>query len=115
MDLLLKKLEVRKIRIAVAAIKKDENSEIAPQAGRASYYLIFNETGELLEAISNPFRIGGGGAGFGVAKMLADKNVDVVIAEKFGMNMIGALKNRKLKYYEKRGIVKKAVEEIVKK
>jgi len=103
------------MKIAVAAVRKNETSEIAPQAGRAPYYLIFNENGELLETISNPFRVGGGGAGFGVAKMLADKGIDVVIAERFGMNMISALKDRKLKHYEKKGAVKEAVRQVTKK
>lgn len=103
------------MKVAVAAVKKDETSVIASQAGRAPYYLIFNENGELLEAISNPFRIGGGGAGFGVSKMLADKGIDVVIAERFGMNMIGALEDRKLKHYEKTGAVKEAIRQVLKK
>jgi predicted Fe-Mo cluster-binding NifX family protein len=101
------------MRIAVAAVRKDETSQIPPQAGRAPYYLIFNENGKLLEAISNPFRIGGGGAGFGVAKMLTDKGINVVIAERFGMNMIGALKDRK--HYEKTGAVKEALREFLNK
>ena len=99
------------MKIAVASIDKNENSEISQQTGRAPYYLIFNEKCELIETVSNPFSIGGGGAGFAVAKMLADKEVDIVIAGKFGSNMTDTLKTRGLKYYEKPGMkVKDAVE-----
>ena len=60
------------MRIAIAALKKQENSQISMQAGRAPYYLIFDKNFKLLESLSNPFKRGSGGAGFGVAKMLSD-------------------------------------------
>ena len=97
------------MKIAIAALKKKENSQISMQAGRAPYYLIFNEKSELLETVSNPFNRGGGGAGYGVAKMLADKKVDMVIAGSFGENMIGALAERGMKYLEATGDVKEAL------
>ena len=103
------------MKIAIATISKDENSQISSVGGRAPFYLIFNEKGELLEPLSNPFAIGGGGAGFAVAKMIADKKVDIIIAESFGPNMIGALEERGLKYYEINGSAKKAVLKIVSK
>jgi len=100
------------MKIAVAATNKDENSEISSLGGRALYYLIFNERGELLEILSNPFAKGGGGAGFAVAKMLADKGIDLVVAGAFGPNMVGALEERGLKYHEASGDAKKAIIEI---
>ena len=91
------------MKIAVAAIGEDETSEISPRSGRSKFYLIFNERGELLEVISNPFSRGGGGAGFGVAKMLADKDVDIVIGRQIGEHMEEALTMRGLRYYEMAG------------
>lgn len=102
------------MKIGVAAIEKNEKSEISRQAGKAPYYLIFDEKGKLLKAISNPFSIGGGGAGFGVAKMLSDKNVNIVIAGKIGPNMMEALTSHGLKYYEKTGTAKDVVLKITK-
>jgi len=69
------------------------------EAGRAPYYLIFNEKSEFLETVSNPFKRGGGGEGFGVEKMLADEKVDMVISGGFGKYMI-ALAERGMKYLE---------------
>jgi len=92
------------MKIAIATLNENLNSEISPQAGRAPYYLIL-EDGELKETIKNPFAVGGGGAGFGVAKMLADKNVELVIAGQFGGNMKGALEERGVRYEEKSGMV----------
>lgn len=96
------------MKIAVAALKKGENSEISTQAGRSPFYLIFDERGKLLEELKNPFSVGGGGAGFGVAKMLADKEVSAVAAGKFGANMADALKERGIRVYEMKGTAKEA-------
>lgn len=96
------------MKIAVAATGKDEKSDVSEMAARAPYYIIFNEKGELQESIKNPFAIGGGGAGFGVAKMLADKGVDMVIAGAFGGNMTGAMEERGLEYNQATGNAKKA-------
>lgn len=94
------------MRIAIASVSKEEGAEISPRPGRAPFYLLYDETGELLEVISNPFSRGGGGAGFGVAKMLADKGVDIVVGGQFGENMEGALRERGLKYSEMTGSVR---------
>jgi predicted Fe-Mo cluster-binding NifX family protein len=97
------------MKIAVATLGKDENSEISPRSGRSKFYLLFDERGNLLEVVSNPFSRGGGGAGFGVAKMLADKKVDIVIGNQIGEHMEEALQARGLKYYEMTGAAKDAV------
>ena len=97
------------MKIAVAAVGKDENSEISPRAGRSKFFLIFDDAGNLLEVVSNPFSRGGGGAGFGVAKMLADKKVDIVIGRQKGEHMEEALQARGLKYHEMTGAAKDAV------
>ena len=91
--------------IAIASEGKDENATISTQAGRAPFYIILKNK-KIIETIKNPFTLGGGGAGFGVAKMLADKKVDLVIASKFGTNMESALKERNIKYKEKTGLIK---------
>lgn len=95
--------------IAVAATSKSTDSAISSQGGRAPFYLLLNEQGELLESIKNPFAVGGGGAGFGVAKMVADKGADVIVAGKFGQKMIDALKTRGLRPIEMTGTVSEAV------
>jgi predicted Fe-Mo cluster-binding NifX family protein len=101
------------MKIAVAAIGKDENFEVSPRSGRSKFYLIFDERGNLLEVISNPFSRGGGGAGFGVAKMLADKGVDIVVGRQVGEHLDEILKMRGLKYYEMTGTAKDAVARIL--
>jgi len=86
------------MKTAIASNGKDKNSDISDQAGRARYYLVFDASGKILEVIDNPFRTGGGGAGYGVAKMLADKGVGAIVAGDFGPKMIDAMGQRNLQY-----------------
>jgi predicted Fe-Mo cluster-binding NifX family protein len=72
------------MKIAIAAIEKSENSPVSQRAGRAPYFLLFDGKGSLLEMLSNPFALGGGGAGFAVAKLLADKGWKFLLPEKSG-------------------------------
>jgi len=97
------------MKIAAAAAGKEIDSIVDENAGRAPYYLIFDDKGKLIESLKNPFSIGGGGAGWGVAKMLADKGVGIAIAGKFGPNMVQALDQRGVKHIEGHGTAKGAV------
>jgi len=92
------------MRIAVASEGKGENSEISLRGGRAPYYLVF-ESKKLKEVIKNPFAIGGGGAGWSVAYMLAEKKIDLVIVGRAGPNMEFALKQKKIKFKQASGKV----------
>jgi len=103
------------MKIAVASTSKNKDTNVSDMAGRAPYYLIFDENLKLIETLDNPFCFGSGGAGYSVAKMLADKKTDIVIAGKFGGNMTGVLDERGLKYYEKNGNILDALKEILKK
>ncbi len=97
------------MKIAIASEGKNEDSEISQRGGRAPYYLIFEDK-KLIETIKNPFATGGGGAGFSVAYMLADKKVNLVVAGKIGGNMISALKEKGIEFREESG---KKIKEIL--
>ena len=98
------------MKIAIASEGKDEKAVSSEVGGRAPYYLIFEE-GKLVKTIKNPFAFGGGGAGFGVAQMLENEGVELVICGKMGENMKGALVNKGIKFKE---ISRKRIEEILK-
>lgn len=102
------------MKIAVASEDKNENGTVSDRAGRATYYLIFDGRKKLLETIKNPFSMGGGGAGFSVAKMLADMEVTDVFAVKFGPNMGGTLDDRNVKYHDFSGSIQDALSTIIK-
>lgn len=98
--------------IAIASNGKTEDSEVSAIAGRPPYYLIYKDK-KLIKTIKNPFAIGGGGAGFAVAKMLKDEKVDLVIAGRFGPNIEGALKEKQIKKKSMHGLtVKQAIKKI---
>ncbi len=78
-------------KIAVASSGNLPESPISDLAARAPYILIFDENLELLEVFSNPFAMGGGGAGMSVAKIMHDKGVTDFVATKVGPNFEGAL------------------------
>ncbi len=59
--------------------------------------------------MKNPFSRGGSGAGFGVAKMPADRGIDLVVAGEFGPKMIGALEKRGLRALEAAGTVREGL------
>lgn len=99
------------MKIAIASTGKSLEDEVSNVAGRSPYYLIF-ENDILIEKIKNPFVFGGGGAGFGVVKMLFDKGVSLIIAGNFGSNMEFALKEKKMDYKIESGkLIKEILEE----
>lgn len=87
------------VRIAIAGTEQIEQN-----AGRASRYSIY-ENGTLVKVLKNPFAVGGGGAGFGVAHLLAQEGVEKVVAGRFGPNMLGALDEKGIAHEERTGSV----------
>jgi len=100
------------MKIAIASVGKNEDSEISSRGGRAPYFLFFDDKGIFLESLPNPFTVGGGGAGIAVAKMLSDMNIDSLVAGAIGEKMAAALDERGIKYYEKEGTAKAVIEEL---
>ena len=96
------------MRIAIAANKPSIDGDISDRAARAPYILIF-EDGELVETIKNPFAVGGGGAGWSVAYLLGEKNVDLFVAERIGPNMQRALEEQGIKYRAMTGKIRDAL------
>ena len=94
------------MKIAIASNGKNENAQINKVSGRAPYFLIF-ENGKLTKTIKNPFRIGGGGAGFAVAEMLSDEKVKMIVSGQFGLNIMNALESKGIQCKEMSGITAK--------
>ncbi len=92
------------MKVAIASEGKELSSAVSDRAGRAPFYLIF-EDGKLVEAWQNPFSVGGGGAGFGVAEVLRKKGVNIAVAAKFGPNMKAALQDAGIEAREMHGTV----------
>jgi len=100
--------------VAVAAEGKTASDQVSGVAARAPFFLIFDGDGKLLEAVDNPYKEANRGAGASVVTFLAQKGVTFVVAEKFGRNMIRAMKDKGIGHLEFKGsaeaALKKALE-----
>ena len=100
-------------KIAVASNSKDITSSISNKAGKCPYYLIFNSKGELIDAISNPYKDAQSGAGQQTANFLAKKGVTLIVAETFGDKMIEAMRSNSTDYLKLQGIVHDAIKTVL--
>jgi predicted Fe-Mo cluster-binding NifX family protein len=101
-------------KIAVAADSDTQTATVSNQAARCAYYLIFDNSGKLLEVIDNPYKDARGGAGPSVVSFLSRNGVTEIIAEAFGSKMIDAMKSKGIKYFELSGSADEAVNRILK-
>ena len=101
------------VKIAVASNSKDPRSSISSKAGHCPYYLIFNDTGELIEVLANPYKDAQRRAGQQTANLLADKGATIVIAENFGEKMIGVMRSNGTNYFKLQGVVLDAVKKVL--
>ena len=69
----------------IASLIDNEKYEVASNAARAPYFIIFIDD-KYIETIKNPF-ISWGWAGFAVAELLKDNECDLFIAWKIGWNL----------------------------
>ena len=84
------------MKVAIASTSKEESAQVSPVGARAKFYLIFDGK-KLVKTIKNPFAIGGGGAGFAVAQMLANEKVGLIACGRVGPNMQTALETKGIK------------------
>jgi len=106
--------ELEKMKIAVAASSKTAKASVSNMAAKCPYYLIFNNKGELIEVIDNPYRDASGGAGPSAANFLVQRGIDIIVAGSFGSKMIDALKNKGITHFEFKGRVDDAVKRVLK-
>lgn len=100
-------------KIAIAAEGKNVSSKVSSVAARSPYFLIFDKSGKLLEAVNNPYQEAKGGAGTSVVPFLAQKGVTVVVAGEFGARMIDALKSKGMRYLGFKGSAEEALKKVL--
>jgi predicted Fe-Mo cluster-binding NifX family protein len=99
-----------KEKIAIAVNGKTTAAKVSSVAARSPYYLIFDGSGKLLEALENPYQAAKSRAAASVLSLLAKKGVRLIIAGDFGDNMIQDMKGKGIKYIEFKGSVLEALE-----
>lgn len=102
------------IKIAVASDGKTVSSAVSSVAARSSGFLIFDGNGKFVEAINNPHKEVGGGAGPLVVNFLAQKGVNVIAAQSFGKKMVDAMKAIGVAHFEFKGNAGDAVSKYLK-
>jgi len=100
-------------KIAIASEGDTRKSSVSDQAARCPYYLIFDRSGTLLEAIENPCKDAVGQAAQKAAQLLAEKNAKMIIAGEFGKRMTYELENKGICYIRLSGKVEKAIERVL--
>ena len=103
-------LSVTSNNIAIAAVGDNVNSEISMIAGKAPYYLIFDEKGILLKSIKNLGQSSRRDSSSIVVNLLLKESCKTVIAGKFGEKLKSQLKANNIEYYEREGIVKTVIQ-----
>ncbi len=106
--------ELEKMKIAVAANSKTAKASVSNMAAKCPYYHIFNNKGELIEVIDNPYRDTSRGAGPLAANFLVERDIDIIVAESFGSKMIDALRNSGKTHFEFKGRVDDAIKKVLK-
>jgi len=104
----------QKERIAVATDEKMPNAAVSSQAGRSSFFLLFNEKGLFLEAIGNPYTKAKS-RGIAVTDFLAAKGVTAVVAGSFGDRITEGMKNKGIRALTFKGKAADAVKKILSK
>jgi len=106
--------ELENMKIAVAASSKSAKASVSNIAAKCSYYHIFNNKGELIELIDNPYKDASRGAGPLAANFLVQRGIDIIVAGSFGSKMIDALRNKGKTHFEFKGSVDDAVKRVLK-
>jgi predicted Fe-Mo cluster-binding NifX family protein len=103
----------QKGKICVATQEKNSEAPVSDKAALAPYLLIFDEKGNLVETIDNPFKEKKLEAGKLMADFLAEKGVTAIIGTDYCGDIIGILKNKGVTAYNFEGSAAEAVTKLV--
>lgn len=80
------------MKIAVSATGPQVDAQADERFGRCAYFLVFDQQGNLLEAVKNGAAGASGGAGVRAAQTLINKGVKVLLTGRVGPKAMPALK-----------------------
>ncbi len=101
------------MKIAIAATSSEIDAQVDMRGARASCYLLFDQQGEPLGVLDNPFLQVGRGAAPKVAFFLSDKEVTLLAAGEVGPKFAPELEQRGIKYVQKSGLVSDVIKELI--
>jgi predicted Fe-Mo cluster-binding NifX family protein len=101
----------QKGKILVATKQKSPEASVSELAAQAPYFLIFDEKGNLVEAIDNPFK-GKNEAGKILLGFLVEKGVTAIVGRDYCGDIIGMLKNKGITAYNFEGSAAEAAKKV---
>jgi predicted Fe-Mo cluster-binding NifX family protein len=101
----------QKGKICVATKEKSSEAAVSDLAAQAPYLLIFDEKGNLAEAIDNPFK-GKNEAGKLMIGFLVEKGVTAIIGRDYCGDIIDMLKNKGISPYNVEGSAAEAAAQV---
>jgi predicted Fe-Mo cluster-binding NifX family protein len=99
-------------KIAVAANGDTPGAPVNAQAASSPYFLVFDQKGELLEALENPYK-NTQNSGPDVVNYLAGKGATVVVAEGFGPKIVEVMKAKEIWPVPFKGSAQDAVKKVL--
>jgi predicted Fe-Mo cluster-binding NifX family protein len=104
MTLMVLLLALADPKIAVTATEPRTDSEVEPQFGRTSWFMIYDPAEETWRPVDNTREARTpGGAGVGAARMLAGRNVTVVITGRCGPKALRELSSAGIRVFQGAG------------
>jgi predicted Fe-Mo cluster-binding NifX family protein len=100
-------------KIAIASDGEAMDSQVGRQGARCRWLLFFDENGELMETLENPYWQQRGSAGVNCAELLADKKVTVFVANNIGNKMAAVLDESDITFISHSGTVEEALKEVL--
>lgn len=91
--------------IAIAAMEPKLDTQIAMHSARAPIFLLFDQQGNLIETIDNPFAEVERGAAPQIAQLLVGKGATKLIAGEFGPRFVSELEEKGISYVRMTGLI----------
>ena len=101
------------MKIAVAALTSLTDSQVSSYPLRAPFILFFDESGGFLEAVDNPFRKAGGHKGYGMARLLSDNMVEMLIVRDIPPAMSRIMEEAGVRVMETEGDALRSISEYI--
>jgi len=104
------------MKIAISSTGKELSDSVAELFGRCPYFVIVeieNSKITKADAIKNDNENQASGAGMSAAKLLAENNVNVIIARTVGPRAMDVLKQFNIEVYNGEGVIKDVIQKFI--
>lgn len=102
-------------KIAIAADGEKMDSKVEFQGGRPQWLMFFDDNGEFIEALENPFYQEQSQAGVKCAELLEEKNITIYVAGNIGNKMAAVLEDFDITFVTFTGTVEEAITHVLEK